>query len=182
MIQSETFGLFKHMAQFPMGIGGKNTFIYWADFKRQWENSYSNTKIMELIGSQSISEYCLPDVWRWLGSLSREEKIISDGFHSLYSDIAKLLSSIKVPVTCETDIAETLLDLRIQKRHIGSSTKVLDIGPGAGRSLIGLCLSDIMHGSVYVGIESIGLPYIFQNMLFSHLWGSGKINNFLRLH
>ncbi len=169
MIQTDTLNMSKLIAKIPLGPGARDSFTYWSDLKKQWENSHNTSKIVELIGSQSMPAHNLPDVEKWLGKLSNSEQDFSKKFESFYRDLVKLLTSVEVPVASEYDLAETLLDRRILDEHIKFPCRILDIGPGVARHLVNVFLSPERRGSVYVGVESIGLPYSLQNAVASHI-------------
>ncbi len=169
MIQTPTFDMSKRKARLSLGPDSKNSFVYWSDVKRQWESSYSSSKVVELIGSQSVPAFNLPDVQKWLGDLSTSEQEFSKKFTSFYKNIVNLLTTVPVPVLSECDLAETLLDMRIMRQHIKFPCRILDIGPGAGRHQVNMFLLPECHNNVYVGIESIGLPYSIQNIIASSI-------------
>jgi len=182
MLSTDGFKISKRKAHLAMGPDADRTsFIYWSDVKRQWEWSYSNTKIVELIGSQSVPTGGLPEIKKFLGALNGDEKVFCDSFNRFYSDMAGLITSVKKPVDPECDLYETLLDMRLLREHTSFPCRILDIGPGAGRNMIGAFLGQKKKGNVYVGIESVGMCYSFQNLAASFLGVRDKNINFVDL-
>ncbi|NLW87045.1 MAG: class I SAM-dependent methyltransferase [Planctomycetes bacterium] len=167
MISTDGFKMSKRMAQLALGPSGKNSYVYWSDVRRQWEWSYANNKIVSLIGSQSMPPENLDDVRNMLGELSSQEKDLELSMRGIYTDLARLLTTVPAQAAFDCDLYETLLDLRIVGEAIRRPCRVLDIGPGAGRHMAAMCLDPIRRGGLYVGIESVGMCYSLQNMLAS---------------
>jgi hypothetical protein len=174
MIQTDVLEMSKRIAKIPLGPVGRDSYTYLADLRNQWENSYSSSKITELIGSQSMPKSSLPDVEKWLGKFSGSEQDFSKKCQSLYQDLVRQLTTLETPDNSNYDIAETLLDRRILSDFIKPPCKILDIGPGAGRHMANAFLSSEYRNSIYVGIESIGLPYSLQNAVASYVWTQDK--------
>lgn len=182
MIQTDVLALSKEKARIPLGPQGVHSFLYWSDVRRQWESATASTKMVELIGGQSVPRWQLPEVARWLGPLTPEEQALARDLADAYRLLGRLATSAAAPVEPEPDILETVLDNRILEEHVRFPCRVLDIGPGAGRHLLNLALNPRRHGSVYVGVESVGLPYAFQNLaasLVSVLAGNLPFADFL---
>jgi SAM-dependent methyltransferase len=99
--------------------------------------------------------------------LREPERALARDLGDAYAAVARLATTTAAPVDPEPDIYETLLDNRLLADHVRCPCRVLDIGPGAGRHLLNLALSPERHGSVYVGVESVGLPYALQNLAAS---------------
>ncbi len=171
MIQINAFNMSKQKARLSLASAGKarDSFVYWGDVKNQWDDSYSNAKVLELIDSQSTPDYNLSDVQKWLGELTPQEDEFSKRFTNFYEKLSSLVSSIETPVLSRCALAETLLDMRVLHNQVKFPCKVLDIGPGAGRHMVNMFLNPDLHDNVYVGIESIGLPYTIQNMIASSI-------------
>ncbi len=169
MIQINAFNMSKQKARLSLGSAGKarDSFVYWGDVNNQWDDSYSSAKILELIESQSVPDYNLADVQSWLGELTPQEDEFSKRFTDFYKKLAGMVTSIETPVLSSCDLAETLLDMRVLQNQVKFPCKILDIGPGAGRHLVNMFLNPDLQDSIYVGVESIGLPYAFQNMIAS---------------
>ena len=169
MIQINAFNMSKQKARLSLASAGtaRDSFVYWGDVKNQWNDSYSSAKILELIESQSVPNYNLPDVQRWLGKLTPQEDEFSKRFTNFYEKLAGMVTSVETSVLSSCDLAETLLDMRVLQNQVEFPCKVLDIGPGAGRHLVNMFLNPYLHDNIYVGIESIGLPYTIQNMIAS---------------
>ena len=165
MIQLDAFGMSKDIARLPYGRLAREHFLYNADVRRQWEKSYSTSKILETIGSMCVPAENVPAVRRWLGQLSPEELLLRARFNEVYAHVAKLTTTVPVSFNAEPDFLETLLDARLIDSHISSPRRVLDIGPGAGRHMINLFLRSNGPQNSYVGVEAIGLPYVMQNMV-----------------
>ncbi|OGT67647.1 MAG: hypothetical protein A3H43_03830 [Gammaproteobacteria bacterium RIFCSPLOWO2_02_FULL_42_9] len=179
MIQSESFELSKRKARLAHGEGGFGSFVYFSDVSNQWEKFHANSKLLELMGSQSMPLYNLSDVQSYLGELSAGEKDFSNKFTAFYRKLAKFLTTVKQPVLNQYDLFETLLDMRLLKKHVNFPSRVLDIGPGGGRHLVNMALNPEVKNSLYVGIESIGLPYILQNSAASMISSQNESVNFL---
>jgi hypothetical protein len=171
MLSSAGFEMSKQKAQLPIGPGGRDSFIYWSDVQRQWEWSYSSRKVVDLIGSQSVSVGSVPDIKALLGELTAEETRLKEAFVAFYDDVKTLLCpSLDGAPGLDPDLYETLLDRRlIGRRRAPGPMRILDIGPGAGRHMVSTFLDPAMAGSVYVGLESVGLPYGLQNAAASLL-------------
>ncbi|MEK7880999.1 MAG: class I SAM-dependent methyltransferase [Deltaproteobacteria bacterium] len=169
MIQTDTLNMSKQKARLSQGPSSYNSFTYWGDVKKQWESAYSTIKITELIGSESMPKHNLPDVKKYLGGLSPQEEAFSAKFTEFYRNLAGLLTSMETPLLTEYDLAETLLDMRVLSNQVKFPCRILDIGPGAGRHMVNACLNPAVSGGLYVGIESIGLPYSLQNAAASLL-------------
>ena len=167
MLSTDGFKRSKRMAQLLAGPAGKQSFVYHADIKRQWEWSYSSTKIVELIGSQSGPAERLFDVKAALGALSDEETSFAETFSAFYDDLAALLTSVAAPVNCQSDIYETIFDRRQIAPLIKAPCCILDIGPGAGRHMAAAFLGNGADQTTYVGVESVGMCYTIQNLAAS---------------
>jgi hypothetical protein len=164
MIQTENFSISKSKAIMSFGRGGQR-YTYSNDVKKQWEDALSSNKILELIGSQNMPAYNYADVMNFLGTLSEKEKVLADKYRKFYRDLSRLLSTIPQSTDgVERDLAETLLDFRLISKYLDRPLRVLDIGPGAARHMTSLFLDNEKKPLLYAGIESIGLPYSFQNM------------------
>jgi hypothetical protein len=169
MIQTSTFRHAKELARYPLGPNGENSYVYWSDVKRQWEESHDSGKIASLIGSQSAAAYKLDDLRSAVGTLSDEEAKLAKSFAAFYEGMLPLMTSLPISADSEVDWLETVVDLRALAPHMGPGPKVLDIGPGAGRHMAALALSGKLGDASYVGLESIGLPYALQNLAGSQL-------------
>jgi len=164
MIQNDVLTLSKEKARIPLGPNGIHSYLYWSDVRRQWESANASTKMVEVIGGLSAPRWQLPEVRRWLGALRDPERVLARDLADAYAAIARLATSAAATVDADPDIYETLLDNRVLSEHVRVPCRVLDIGPGAGRHLLNLALNPERHGSVYVGVESVGLPYVLQNL------------------
>lgn len=169
MIQLDTFATAKEMARLPLGRAGSGAFLYHGDIRRQWESSNDPTKLLQLVGSQSVAEALVPDLRDILGELTAAERRLADAMERSYAVAARMATTVSVSMNPTPDILETLLDFRLLDGHARFPCRVLDIGPGAGRHMLGLFLDPDRRGSTYVGVESIGLPYVLQNLLASGL-------------
>jgi SAM-dependent methyltransferase len=171
MIQLETFASAKQIARLELGSNWRTSYLYWSDTKRQWEQSHDSSKPLEIIGGQSAPRYMLEDTRAFVGDLSAEEAQLAKDMAALYGEIGNLQTSLPVVADPEIDILETIIDMRILKQHVSFPCRILDIGPGSGRNMVGLFQSDAGKGSVYAGVESIGIPYHLQNLTAKLLRG-----------
>lgn len=165
MIPTSTFRHAKELARYPLGPNGKNSFVYWSDVKRQWEESHDSRKILGLIGSQSAAGYKRADLRKVIGSMTRAETALAERFRVFYEKMVPLCTSMPVSPDIEIDWLETVIDLRRLSPLMGRTSRVLDIGPGAARHMVALASSPELRGLSYTGIECIGLPYAFQNVV-----------------
>ncbi len=178
MIQNSTFRHAKAMARYPLGNGAEAAFQYWSDTRRQWEDSNDPRKILGLIGSQNVPAFRQSDLRAAVGELSGEEMALEKEFKAFYSRIPATITSTPVTLDLESDFLETVLDLRQLRPHLTSARRILDIGPGAGRHMVGLTLAGMLKTRNYIGLESIGLPYVLQSQLGGRLAGDGQIGRF----
>jgi len=163
MIQTRAFQHAKEMARYPLGPNGKERFVYWSDVKRQWEDSNDGRQIARLIGSQSILADKRGDLNNWLGGLDDAEKELGVAFHKFYENLVGVLTSLPITPDIEIDWLETLVDMRLLAARLNSGSRVLDLGPGAGRHMVAFALAPQLAGLSYAGVEAIGLPYVLQN-------------------
>lgn len=163
MIQTTAFTMAKDMARLPFGRQGKQRFGYYADVQKQWERTLDSGKILDVIGSLSGSAENLADVRAWLGELTADELVFKVRFEGFYGQVVRSITSAPETRDTDLDFFETLLDWRIVQRHVASPGRVLDIGPGSGRHMANLFLRSGSPPVTYVGVESVGLPYVFQN-------------------
>ena len=178
MIPSDAFSNAKEVARYPFGPSGKNRFVYWSDVGRQWEKSNDSGKLAALIGGQSAPGSKRRDLKAWLGDLSSTENKLGERFLGFYEKLLPVLTSAPVSVDAEIDWLETLVDLRCLGDRLSSQSRVLDIGPGAGRHMVALALSPELRGVSYVGAEAIGLPYALQNLIGALLYRDQAIGSF----
>jgi hypothetical protein len=178
MIQTSTFRHAKSMARYPLGYGGEVAYQYWSDTRRQWEDSNDPGKMFDLIGSQNAPSFRHADLQKTIGKLSTEELALKQAFESFYARIPSTITSTPVRLNTEIDALETILDLRQMKPLLASAKRILDIGPGSGRHMVGLTLSGQLNTRNYIGLEGIGLPYVLQSALGGCLAGDGHITRY----
>jgi SAM-dependent methyltransferase len=178
MIQYNAFQMSKDKARLKYGRSGSDYFIYSSDVKRHWEKSYGQSKMLELVGSQSGAPYNLPDLKKWLGKLSSREEQAADMMTGFYHNLAKLISTSGEMDGLEVDVQETLFDLREMDRHIQFPCRVLDIGPGIGRHMVSLFQDKARIPRLYASVDSIGMPYAMQNLAAGLLKISGLCKSF----
>jgi SAM-dependent methyltransferase len=179
MIQYPSFEMSKGKARLQFGRSGRDYYVYWGDVRKQWEKSYSHSKLLGLVGSQSAPAYNLPDVKALLGELSPEEVAVANKLRSFYGALAKMTSTTGELANLDVDVFETLLDLREIKSKIASPCRILDIGPGAGRHMAALFSSPEAKPAGYVGLEAIGMPYSLQNLAAGLLQVQGACSTFV---
>ena len=178
MIQYDVFEMSKGKARLKYGRFGRDYFVYLGDVKRQWEKSYSHSKMLELVGSQSGPAYNLPDVEKFLGVLSADEEILAAKMRVFYQDLAKLISTSGEMEGLEVDVKETLLDLREIERQVKFPCRVLDIGPGMGRHMVALFQDQTRTPKLYASVDSVGMPYVMQNLAAGLLNVNGLCKDF----
>lgn len=146
-----------------------SSFSYYSDVANQWEDSYSNEKLLALFNSQSIPSYNITEAQAWLGERTSTELDFCEQFSNFYSKLAKLISSSNhSQVDVQNDCLETLVDNRLLG-EVTRPLKILDIGGGAGRHFVSTFLNRSDSKIQYVGIESIAMCYQVQNLVGSML-------------
>lgn len=169
MIQADTFSHSKSMARIQYGREGRDHFFYSADVQRQWDRADASTKLAQTIGNLSGSQNNLELLKNELGEISSEESAFLNRFRDFYLDLAKLATTVPVPCGWELDGFETILDQRVVSQHTELPCRMLDIGPGSGRHMVGMFLRHGLEKASYVGVDSICLPYTMQNLAASYL-------------
>lgn len=165
MIQLGGFAAAKEIARLPFGRDAGAHFNHNADLQKRWDTALDPRRALDLVGTSSTSADNVPDIRQWLGELTDEECSFQRRFNEVYAQAAALTTSVPQTLNTDPDFYETLLDTRIIQRHGHVPRRVLDIGPGAGRHLLNVALRPSGASSAYVGVESVGLPYLLQNVV-----------------
>lgn len=169
MIQTSTFALSKDIARLPMRGAGRVIYSYLGDIRSQWEMSDVSTKALDLIGTESMPPGHLGAVQEYLGPLSAaESRFLIDGADFL-NDVAKLVTTLPPTFDPSPDLYETILDTRLIAGSGGEFRTVLDIGAGAGRHMLSCALRPEFAGAAYCAVDSVGLPYMLQNLMAAEL-------------
>lgn len=145
-----------------------SSYSYYSDVANQWEDSYSNEKLLELFDSQSLPAFSQVEAKDWLAELSDEEVHFSRAFHSFYRKLATFLSSSSQAYSVEIDCLESLIDQRLLAR-CERPLRILEIGGGAGRNMFSSFAKNTPTDMQYVGVESIAMCYQVQNAVGSLL-------------
>ena len=162
MMQLGGFASAKEVARLPWGRTSLDYFTHFVDVQKRWDGALDARVALDLIGTQNVADGNLPDVKEWLGALTPEEERFRESFARLYERVAALTTTVPVTIDAEADFYETVLDTRLLQRAV-APRRVLDIGPGAGRHLANLALRPWGESSAYVGVESVGVPYLLQH-------------------
>lgn len=141
-------------------------YTYYSDLQNQWESSYSNTKLIQLLGTQSLSKYQTKTATEWLEKNTTDDANFIEAFQTTYDRVVRSITTCPVKSDLPIDVLET----RVDRQLLGDvkPLRVLDIGGGAGRNMVQFMLSD-QPPKQYVSVDSIALCYAMQNAVASEL-------------